>query len=150
MNGNALVHIWVKLEVKDIEKIYPGSEAFAAVRKDQSIITWGDKHYGAGLCMSYFTETDQAEDQMQDWEKIIHIVPSFSGFAAQIQEDESLRATILEERRQAEELANQKEEVVVGSKGSRNHAVAKFHANRPIIKTIAIIALTMACVIVAG
>ena len=73
---------------------------------------------------------------MQDWEKIIHIVPSFSGFAAQIQEDESLRATILEERRQAEELANQKEEVVVGSKGSRNHAVAKFHANRPIIKTI--------------
>ena len=122
MNGNVLVHIWVRLQLYSIDKIYAGSESFAAVRKDQGVITWGDEAYGAGLCMSFFTEANQVADQMEDWEKVVNIASSFAGFAAQIKADESLRLTLLEERKRASELAAQKKEVVIGSKGARSDA----------------------------
>eukprot|EP00945_MAST-04E_sp_MAST-4E-sp1_P005506 g5506.t1 len=146
MNGNVLVHIWVRLMVVTIEEIYAGSEAFVAIRKDQGMITWGDSQYGAGLCMSYFTEKNQKEAEFKDWEKVVDVVASYTGFAALVEVDNTLKTVIESERRIALENAKKKVVKVVQTKGDRSAGVKP----KPAMKWVAVGVMAAAAAAGAG
>ena len=137
MNGNVLVHIWVRLMLISVEKVYAGSEAFVAVRKDQGLIAWGDQQYGADLCMSYFTERNQPEAEFKDWEKVIDIKASFNGFAALVRTDTALKTVIMEERAKALAEAMKKPPPPPATKGQRSGALSRRPKHKhPIVSVV--------------
>merc|ERR1711990_1413587 len=110
------------------------------------MITWGDSQYGAGLCMSYFTEKNQKEAEFKDWEKVVDVVASYTGFAALVEVDNTLKTVIESERRIALENAKKKVVKVVQTKGDRSAGVKP----KPAMKWVAVGVMAAAAAAGAG